>query len=162
MSIILQSIERADAEIRYLTPSEMDQIKDFLMSGDRRMKLVKVLTESRDFIIKKAANELFQGQPDLVSPGGNAFGEEMTATCLRDMDYYLRLVTYSVATGETSPMQDIGIIGARQMYQSLGTPVNAVAESIAKMKTIAMSLISAEDAGEVAVYFDYLVKALQR
>ncbi|PSN17456.1 allophycocyanin [filamentous cyanobacterium CCP5] len=162
MSIIQQTIARADTETRYLSPGEMDQIKDFLMSGDRRLKLVKALTESRDFIIKKAANELFQGQPNLVSPGGNAYGASMTATCLRDMDYYLRLVTYSVATGETSPMQDIGVIGARQMYQSLGTPVNAVAESIAKMKTIAMSLISAEDAGEVGGYFDYLVKALQR
>ncbi|KAB1981167.1 allophycocyanin, partial [Haemophilus parainfluenzae] len=76
--------------------------------------------------------------------------------------YYLRLVTYSVAAGETSPMQEIGVIGARQMYQSLGTPIDAVAESIAKMKTIATSLISAEDAGEVAVYFNYLVTALQR
>ena len=76
------------------------------MSGDRRVKLAKTLTESRDFIIKKAANELFQGRPNLVSPGGNAFGKEMTATCLRDMDYYLRLITYSVVTGDTTPIQE--------------------------------------------------------
>lgn len=162
MSIIQQTIARADTETRYPSPGEMDQIKDFLMSGDRRLHLVKVLTESHEFIVKKAAGALFQRRSDLVAVGGNAYGSSMTATCLRDMDYYLRLVTYSVATGEPSPMQEIGVIGARQMYQSLGTPVNAVAESIAEMKTAAMSLISAEDAGEVAVYFDYLVKALQR
>jgi allophycocyanin alpha subunit len=161
MSIIQQTIARADNEIRYPSPSEMDQIKDFLMSGDRRVQLAKTLTESRDFIIKKAANELFQGRPNLVSPGGNAFGKEMTATCLRDMDYYLRLITYSVVTGDTSPIQEIGVIGARQMYGSLGTPLDAMADSVRKMKAIAMSLVSAENASEIGTYFDYLSKALQ-
>jgi allophycocyanin alpha subunit len=161
MSIIQQTIARADNETRYLSPGEMDQIKDFLMSGDRRLQLAKTLTESRDFIIKKAANELFQGRPNLVSPGGNAFGEKMTATCLRDMDYYLRLITYSVVTGDTTPIQEIGIIGARQMYGSLGTPVDAVAESVRKMKAIALSLVSAENSGEIGTYFDYLTNALQ-
>jgi allophycocyanin alpha subunit len=94
------------------------------------VQLAKTLTESRDFIIKKAANELFRGRPNLVSPGGNAFGKEMTATCLRDMDYYLRLITYSVVTGDTTPIQEIGIIGAREMYGSLGTPLDAMAESV--------------------------------
>lgn len=161
MSIIQQSIARADGEMRYLTPGEMDQIKDFLRGGDRRLQLVKALTESRDAIIKKAASELFWGQPNLVSPGGNAFDKEMTATCLRDMDYYLRLVTYSVATGDATPIQEIGVIGARQMYQSLGTPLNAMAESVRQMKAIAISLVSAKDADEVGTYFDYLINALQ-
>ena len=47
MSIIQQTIARADSETRYLRPGEIDQIKDFLMSGDRRVKLAKTLTESR-------------------------------------------------------------------------------------------------------------------
>jgi allophycocyanin alpha subunit len=161
MSIVLKSIVRADAETRYLTPSEIDQIKDFLMSGDRRLKLVKALTESRSFIVKKAAKELFQMQPHLVLPGGNAFGQKMTATCLRDMDYYLRLVTYSIANGDATPIQEVGVIGAPQMYQSLGTSLNAMAESLGKMKAIALSLISAEDAGEVSLYFDYLADAFK-
>src|SRR5579883_2003706 len=93
MSIIKQLIVNADAESRYLTPGEMDQIKGFVMSGDRRLRLVKALTDSRDRIVKQAASQLFQRRPNLVSPGGNAYGEERTATCLRDMDYYLRLIT---------------------------------------------------------------------
>ncbi|MEO0378216.1 MAG: allophycocyanin [Cyanobacteria bacterium P01_A01_bin.17] len=161
MSIIQQTIARADTETRYLSPGEMDQIKDFLMSGDRRLRLVKNLTESRDFIIKKAASELFQGRPNLVAPGGNAFGKEMTATCLRDMDYYLRLITYSVVAGDTTPIQEIGVIGVRQMYGSLGTSLDAMAESVRKMKAIAISLMSTENACEIGIYFDYLITALQ-
>lgn len=161
MSIIKKLIVNADAESRYLTPGEMDQIKGFVMSSDRRLRLVQALTESRERIVKQAANQLFRQRPSLVSPGGNAYGEEMTATCLRDMDYYLRLITYSVAAGETTPIQEIGVIGVRQMYNSLGTPVDAVAEGIRAMKGAITTMISGEDIAEVGIYFDYLINALQ-
>lgn len=160
MSVIKKLIVSADAESRYLTPGEMDQIKSFVMSGDRRLRLVKALTDSRDRIVKQAAMQLFQRRPNLVSPGGNAYGEQMTATCLRDMDYYLRLITYSVAAGETTPLEEIGLIGVRQMYSSLGTSIDAVAEGVRAMKGLTTSLMSGEDASEVGVYFDYLINAL--
>lgn len=160
MSIIKKVIVNADAESRYLTPGEMDQIKDFMMSGDRRLRLVKALTDSRDRIVKQAANQLFQRRPSLVSPGGNAYGEQMIATCLRDLDYYLRLITYSVAAGETTPLEEIGLIGVRQMYNSLGTPIDAVAEGVRAMKNSTTSMMSGEDASEVGAYFDYLINAL--
>lgn len=161
MSIIKKLIENADTECRYLTPGEMEQIKGFVTSADRRLRLVKALTESRERVVKQAARQLFQQRPSLVSPGGNAYGEEMTATCLRDMDYYLRLITYSVAAGETTPIQEIGVVGVRQMYNSLGTPIDAVAEGIRAMKNAITAMISGEDATEVSIYFDYLINALQ-
>lgn len=161
MSVIQKLIVNADAECRYLTPGEMDQIKGFMMSSDRRLRLVKTLTESRDRIVKEATKQLFQRRPNLVSPGGNAYGENMTATCLRDMDYYLRLITYSVAAGETTPLEEIGLIGVRQMYNSLGTPLEGVAEGIRAMKAMTTSLMSPEEASEVGAYFDYLITGLQ-
>lgn len=161
MSIIKKLIVNADAECRYLTPGELEQVKSFVMSGDRRLRLVKALTESRDRIVKQASSQLFQRRPNLVAPGGNAYGEEMTATCLRDLDYYLRLITYSVAAGETAPIEEIGVIGVRQMYNSLGTPVDGVAEGVRAMKAMTTSLMSGDDANEVGAYFDYLINALQ-
>jgi len=161
MSIITKLIVNADAECRYLSPGEMDQIKSFVTSSDRRLRLVKTLTESRERIVKQAASQLFQRRPSLVSPGGNAYGEDMTATCLRDMDYYLRLITYSVAAGETTSLKEIGLIGVRQMYNSLGTPLEGVAEGVRAMKGMTTSLMSAEDAIEVGTYFDYLINGLQ-
>jgi allophycocyanin alpha subunit len=73
----------------------------------------------------------------------------------------LRLIAYSVAAGETTPIQEIGVIGVRQMYRSLGTPIDAVAESVRAMKNATTTLMSAEDASEVGAYFDYLINALQ-
>jgi allophycocyanin alpha subunit len=161
MSVITKMIVKADDEVRYLTPGELEQIEIFIKSSDRRIQLAQALTQSHERIVKQAAQELFSNRPRLVAVGGNAHGKEMTATCLRDMDYYLRLISYSIIVGSNAPIKEIGIVGVRQMYKSLGTPVESVAESVRKMKEIAIALLSAEEALEVNCYFDYVIAALE-
>jgi allophycocyanin alpha subunit len=160
MSIVSNSIINADAEARDLSPGELDQIKAFVGGGQRRLRVAQVLSESRERIVKTAGGQLFQKRPDVISPGGSAYGEEMTASCLRDMDYYLRLVTYGIIAGDVTPIEEIGIIGAREMYRSLGVPLDAMAESVREMKNAAMGLLTGADAEEAGFYFDYVVGAL--
>lgn len=160
MSIVTKSIVNADAEARYLSPGELDRIKAFVTGGQARLRIAQTLTDSRERIVKQAGDKLFQQRPDVVSPGGNAYGEEMTATCLRDMDYYLRLVTYGIVAGDVTPIEEIGLVGVREMYKSLGTPIDAVAQSVRAMKDIATGLLSSEDAAEAGTYFDYVAGAL--
>jgi allophycocyanin alpha subunit len=84
----------------------------------------------------------------------------MTATCLRDLDYYLRLITYGIVSGDVTPIEEIGIVGVREMYRSLGTPIDAVAGGVAAMKSIASGLVSGDDASEASAYFDYVIGAM--
>jgi allophycocyanin alpha subunit len=161
MSIVTKSIVNADAEARYLSPGELDRIKGFVTSGEKRLRIAQTLSDSRERIVKQAGDQLFQKRPDVVSPGGNAYGEEMTATCLRDLDYYLRLVTYGIVSGDVTPIEEIGVVGVREMYSSLGTPIAAVAEGVRGLKSVASSLLSGEDAAEAGAYFDYVIGALQ-
>jgi len=160
MSIVTKSIVNADAEARYLSPGELDRIKAFVTSGEKRVRIAQIMSESRERIVKEAGGQLFQKRPDVVSPGGNAYGEEMTATCLRDMDYYLRLISYGIVAGDVTPIEEIGLVGVREMYKSLGTPIEAVAESVRCMKGVAASLLSGDDAAEAAAYFDYVIGAM--
>jgi allophycocyanin alpha subunit len=161
MSVVTKSIVNADAEARYLSPGELDRIKSFVTSGERRLRIAQTLTESRERIVKQAGDQLFQKRPDVVSPGGNAYGEQMTATCLRDLDYYLRLVTYGVVSGDVTPIEEIGLVGVKEMYGSLGTPIGAVSEGVRGLKNAASALLSGEDAAEAGYYFDYVIGALQ-
>ncbi|WP_414588408.1 allophycocyanin subunit alpha [Scytonema sp. PCC 10023] len=161
MSIVTKAIVNADAEARYLSPGELDRIKSFVTTGERRLRIAQVLTDNRERIVKQAGDQLFQKRPDVVSPGGNAYGTELTATCLRDLDYYLRLVTYGIVAGDVTPIEEIGIVGVREMYKSLGTPIEGVAEGVRGLKNVAASLLSGEDASEAGSYFDYLVGAMQ-
>jgi allophycocyanin alpha subunit len=160
MSIVTKSIVNADAEARYLSPGELDRIKTFVSSGERRLRIAQVLTDNRERLVKQAGEQLFQKRPDVVSPGGNAYGQELTATCLRDLDYYLRLVTYGIVAGDVTPIEEIGVVGVREMYKSLGTPIEGVAEGVRGLKNVAASLLSGEDAAEAGSYFDYVVGAL--
>ncbi|MDZ8222525.1 MULTISPECIES: allophycocyanin subunit alpha [unclassified Nostoc] len=160
MSIVTKAIVNADAEARYLSPGELDRIKSFVATGERRVRIAQVLTENRERLVKQAGDQLFQKRPDVVSPGGNAYGQELTATCLRDLDYYLRLVTYGIVAGDVTPIEEIGVIGARELYKSLGTPIDGVAEGIRGLKNVASTLLSGDDAAEAGTYFDYLVGAL--
>jgi allophycocyanin alpha subunit len=161
MSIVTKSIVNADAEARYLSPGELDRIKAFVTSGAARLRVAEILAGARESLVKQAGQRLFQQRPDLVSPGGNAYGEQMTASCLRDLDYYLRLVTYGIVAGDATPIEEIGVVGAREMYKSLGTPVDAVAQGIRELKEVASGLLSADDAAEAGSYFDYLIGAIQ-
>ncbi|MBE9127092.1 MULTISPECIES: allophycocyanin subunit alpha [unclassified Coleofasciculus] len=161
MSIVTKSIVNADAEARYLSPGELERIKSFVTSGERRLSIAQTLTGSRERIVKQAGDQLFQKRPDVVSPGGNAYGEEMTATCLRDLDYYLRLITYGIVAGDVTPIEEIGLVGVREMYKSLGTPVDAVVEGVRAMKNAATSMMAGEDASEAGSYFDYVIGAMQ-
>jgi allophycocyanin alpha subunit len=160
MSIVTKSIVNADAEARYLSPGELDRIKTFVSSGERRLRIAQILTENRERLVKQAGEQVFQKRPDVVSPGGNAYGQELTATCLRDLDYYLRLVTYGIVAGDVTPIEEIGVIGAREMYKSLGTPIEGITEGVRGLKSAASSLLSADDAAEAGSYFDYVVGAL--
>jgi len=161
MSIVTKSIVNADAEARYLSPGELDRIKGFVTSGEKRLRIAQVIADSRERLVKQAGDQLFQKRPDVVSPGGNAYGEEMTATCLRDLDYYLRLVTYGIVAGDVTPIEEIGLVGVREMYKSLGTPIEGVAEGVRALKNASASLLSGEDAAEAGSYFDYVIGGLQ-
>jgi allophycocyanin alpha subunit len=160
MSIVTKSIVNADAEARYLSPGELDRIKGFVTTGEKRLRIAETLTGARERIVKQAGDQLFQKRPDVVSPGGNAYGEEMTATCLRDLDYYLRLVTYGVVSGDVTPIEEIGIVGVKEMYGSLGTPLSGIVEGVRALKSISTSLLSGEDASEAGSYFDYIIGAI--
>ncbi|HBE60435.1 MAG TPA: allophycocyanin [Cyanobacteria bacterium UBA11149] len=160
MSIVTKSIVNADAEARYLSPGELDRIKSFVASGDRRLRIAQTISDSRDRIVKQAGDQLFQKRPDIVSPGGNAYGQEMTASCLRDLDYYLRLITYGIVSGDVTPIEEIGLVGAKEMYKSLGTSLDALAEGVRCMKSAASGMMTGEDAAEAGSYFDYVIGGL--
>lgn len=160
MSVVIQVLERADEELRYPTIAELQSVKNFLATGAQRVRIATVLAESEDKIVKKATTELFRIHPDYISPGGNAYGQKQRNQCLRDFTWYIRLVTYGVLAGDKEPIEQIGIIGAREMYNSLGVPLAGMADAIRALKNASLALLSKEDADTAEPYFDYIVQAL--
>jgi allophycocyanin-B len=160
MSVVSQVILQADDELRYPTSGELSGIRDFFLTGAQRTRIAATLSESEKKIVEQASKELWKKRPDFISPGGNAYGNRERALCLRDYGWYLRLVTYGILSGTTDPIEKIGIVGAREMYNALGVPVPGMAEAIRCLKDASLGLLSDADASEAAPYFDFIIQAM--
>jgi allophycocyanin-B len=161
MSVVRDLIIQADDQLRYPTGGELRSIVDFLSGGGQRLSVVRVLTDNEKKIVDEAARQLFSRKPDYVAPGGNAYGQKQRAQCLRDFSWYLRLVTYGVLSGSTERIQEIGLVGAREMYNSLGVPMPGMVEAIRCLKEASLSQLNGNDASLAAPYFDFLIQGMQ-
>jgi allophycocyanin-B len=160
MTVVSQVILNADDELRYPSSGELKSIQDFLQTGVQRTRIVATLAENEKKIVQEATKQLWQKRPDFISPGGNAYGDRQRSLCIRDFGWYLRLITYGVLAGDKEPIEKIGLIGVREMYNSLGVPVPGMVEAISSLKKASLDLLSAEDAAETAPYFDYIIQAM--
>ena len=133
----------------------------YLSDGSGRIRVARVLTDNERKIVDESAKQLFGRKPEYVAPGGNAYGQKQRAQCLRDYSWYLRLVTYGVLAGSTEMIQDIGLVGAREMYNSLGVPMPGMVEAMKTMKDASLALLSDQQAKLSSPYFDFLIQGMQ-
>lgn len=160
MSVVSQVILQADDELRYPTSGELTSINNFLQTGEQRVRIAATLAESESKIVDKASKELWKRRPDFIATGGNAAGQKQRALCLRDYGWYLRLITYGVLAGDKGPIESIGLIGVREMYNALNVPVAGMKEAIICLKEASLGVLSAEDAKATEPYFDFIIQAM--
>ena len=160
MSVVSQVILQADDELRYPTQGELRSIQEFFQTGEQRTRIAETLSVNEKKIVQEASKQLWRKRPDFIAPGGNAYGEKQRALCLRDYGWYLRLVTYGVLAGDKEPIESIGLVGAREMYNALGVPVPGMAEAIRCLKDASLGLLNAEDAAAAAPYFDFIIQGM--
>ncbi|MEO1211128.1 MAG: allophycocyanin subunit alpha-B [Cyanobacteria bacterium J06638_20] len=158
MSVVSQVILNADDELRYPSSGELQSMSAFFKTGEQRVRIVSALTENEKKIVQESSKQLWQKRPDFIAPGGNAFGNKERNQCLRDFGWYLRLVTYGVLAGSKEPIETIGLVGAREMYNSLGVPMPGMAEAMRCLKKASLSLLSDDDAQAAAPYFDFIIQ----
>lgn len=160
MSVVSNVILNADDELRYPTSGEFEGMLAFFVTGEQRMRIAETLAESEKKIIERAVGRLWQRRPDFIAPGGNAYGGKERALCLRDYGWYLRLITYGILCGDKDPIESIGLVGVREMYNSLGVPVPGMVAAIECLKEASLSLLDEEDVVEAEPYFDYIIQAM--
>jgi len=160
MSVVSQVILNADDELRYPTTGELKAIEEFLKTGDQRMRVATLLSENEKKIVDQASKDLWRRRPDFIAPGGNAFGQKQRALCLRDYGWYLRLITYGILAGDKDPIESIGLIGVREMYNALDVPVPGMVAAIDCLKQASLGLLADEDAAIAEPYFDYIIQAM--
>jgi len=157
MTVIVEEIiTNAVKQERPVNSEEFKLLKNFLSNAEQRIRVTQDLTASTDEIIRRASQRLFQKYPSTILKGGNAYGENRTAACIRDLEFHVRYVTYAVLTDNPSVLNNF-LSGLIETYQALGTSIVEMSEGVRLLKEESFSLILSEDMTLVAPYFDYIL-----
>jgi phycocyanin beta chain len=163
-------VSQADTRGEYLTDNQVDALLNFVREGNKRIDIVNRISSNASTIVTNAARSLFEEQPQLISPGGNAYTNRRAAACLRDLEIILRYVTYAIYTGDPSVLDDRALNGLRETYLALGTPGASVATGIQKLKDASIAIANDPNGitrgdcsaliAEVSTYFDRAASAV--
>ena len=157
MSIVSELILNADTEARYPSPKEVRIYQDFFKTGDQRIRIASALAENEQRIVQNGFAKFWERMPVTPSNSGNP---RKTASCQRDVGWYIRLIAYSVLAGSEEPLVEIGTIGIKEMYISLQIPIQNIVECMRCIKQETLSQLSPEDGAEVGPYFDLIIQSL--
>ncbi|MFM7363238.1 MAG: phycocyanin subunit beta [Cuspidothrix sp.] len=170
LDVFSKVVSQADARGEFLSTEQLDALAAVVASGNKRLDAVNRITSNASAIVTNAARSLFEEQPNLIAPGGNAYTNRRMAACLRDMEIILRYVTYAAIAGDASVLDDRCLNGLRETYQALGTPGASVAVGVGKMKEAAIAIVNdpngitkgdcSQLVSELASYFDRAAAAV--
>lgn len=156
-------IKNYDITGRYLDREAMDRLKSYFETGTARVQAAAIVNANAADIVRQSGSQLFSDLPELIRPGGNAYTTRRYATCLRDMDYFLRYATYAWVAGNTDVLDERVLQGLRETYNSLSVPVGSVVIGIGIMKQIVKDKVEAAgvaNSGFVDEPFDHMIREL--
>lgn len=156
-------IKNYDVAGRYFDRNAIDSLKSYFESGTARVQAAGAINSNAASIVKQAGSALFEEQPELIRPGGNAYTTRRYAACLRDMDYYLRYATYALVAGSMDVLDERVLQGLRETYNSLGVPIGPTVRGIQIMKDIIKEQVAAAGVANTAFVdepFDYMTREL--
>jgi len=156
-------IQTYDVTGRYLDRDAMDQLQSYFASGTARVEAATMINANAAAIIKEAGRQLFDEQPELIRPGGNAYTTRRYSACLRDMDYYLRYATYAIVAGDTDVLDERVLEGLRETYNSLGVPMAPTDRGIEIMKEMIKQMLEEAEFTDTAFIdqpFDHMNREL--
>ena len=156
-------IQNYDVTGRYLDRDAVDSLKSYFATGMARVQAAATINANAAKLVKNASSRLFEEQPELLRPGGNAYTTRRYAACLRDMDYYLRYATYALVAGNTDVLDERVLQGLRETYNSLGVPIGPTVVGIGILKEVVQAEL--QEAGVTAgpfldEPFDYMIREL--
>ena len=168
--VFTKVVAQADTRGEFLSSSQIDALSALVADSNKRLDAVNRITSNASKLVTNAARALFEQQPALIAPGGNAYTHRRIAACLRDLDIILRYVTYAAYLGDASVLEDRCLNGLRETYLALGVPGGSVAEGVRKIKEGAIALVLDPNgitpgdcsslASEIGTYFDRAAAAV--
>ncbi|WP_017295685.1 hypothetical protein [Geminocystis herdmanii] len=131
---------------------KVDNLVNYYRKASTRLNTAKNLSEREHQLAVECSLFILQKFPEYEEK------EQWKQVCIRDIEYFIRCITYCLVADSTEPIDNYLLNGLKELYQSLDISLSCCISALEFLKEN-NGLVKSE-AEEVTFYIDYLLNSL--